>query len=259
MSTPPLLIRRLSDLRRHYSRLAAGDLVLGPMAVKPGEEIKLFDLAERGVRFFPPLEAQLLAGRKTAQAQVLGEFMLPGTVVVFDLPHLAACLGDPRLAGPVVAKRDRAHLGLGVSRWESLEALHSLACLTPIPFPLVLQPFLEGARDLRAVVVGEYHEAYERFNPEGFRKNLFQGGTVRPAAMTPALLDFCRRVMARGRFPYAVLDLLLSPAGEVFLSEINFHAGLKGSRLGQEEYRRQVQVLLEEVEEQWADSCMTRP
>lgn len=259
MPPPPLLIRRLAELRRHYPQLAAGDLILGPLAVKPGEEMKLLDLADRGVHFFPPLLAQLLARKKSAQAQVLGEFMLPGTVVACDLPDLASLMGDARLTGPVVAKKDRAHLGLGVSLWPSLETLHSLAALSPLPFPLVVQPFLEGARDLRAVVLGDYHEVYERVNPGAFRKNLFQGGSFQPGTMTPELLDFCRRVMARGKFPYAVLDLLVSPAGEFFLSEINFHAGLKGSRLGQEEYRRRVQDLLEDFQRQWASSFMTRP
>ena len=100
---------------------------------------------------------------------------------------------------------------------------------TALPFPLVVQPFLDGARDLRVVVVGDYAEAYERRNPQGFRKNLFQGGTFHAVDMSPELQDFCRRVMARGRFPYAVLDVLISPGGEAYLAEINFHAGLKGS------------------------------
>jgi len=239
--------------------MAAGDLVLGPVAVKPGEEIKLLDLWDRGVIFFPPLLAQLVVRTKTAQAQVLGEFMLPGTFVAHGLTDLAARLGNPRLTGQVVTKRDRAHLGLGVSLWPTLEALHSLASLSSLPYPLVVQPFLAEARDFRVVLVGDYAEAYERLNPQGFRKNLFQGGAFRPADLTPELLDFCRRVLARGKFPYAVLDVLQSPSGEAYLSEINFHAGLKGSRLGQAEYRRRVQALLEDFQRQWENSSTTRP
>lgn len=258
MPRAPLLIRSLTELRRHYPDLAAGDLVLGPLAVKPGEEIKLLDLGDRGVAFFPPLLAQLLVRTKTAQAQVLGEFMLPGTFVAHGLPDLAVRLGDPRLSGSVVTKRDRAHLGLGISLWPGLEALHSLASLQPLPFPLVVQPFLAGARDLRVVLVGDHAEAYERVNPQSFRKNLFQGGVFQPADLTAELLSFCRRVMARGRFPYAVLDVLLSPQSEAYLSEINFQAGLKGSQLGQEEYRRRVKVLLEDHQEKWENSSTTR-
>ena len=251
MSRAPLVIRSLTELRRRSPDLAAGDLVLGPLAVKPAEEIVLLDLNERDVLFFPPLLAQLLARTKTAQAQVLGDYMLPGTFVAHGLPDLAAHLGDARLSGPVVSKRDRAHLGLGVGFWPDLEALCSLAGLKPFPFPLVIQPFLAGARDLRVVVVGEYTEAYERLNPKGFRKNLFQGGAFHPVNLSPELLSFCRRAMARGKFPYAVLDVLVSPQGEAFLSEINLHAGLKGSQLGQAEFRRRVKALLEDFQRQW--------
>ena len=259
MTRAPLIIRSLTELRRCSPELAPGDLVLGPLAVKPGEEIILFDLQERGVVFFPPLLAQLVARAKTAQAQVLGDFMLPGTFVAHGLPDLAARLGDARLSGPVVSKRGRAHLGLGVGFWPSLESLYSLGGISPLPFPLVVQPFLAGARDFRVVVVGEYSEAYERLNPESFRKNLFQGGACRPVELSPELLSFCRRVMARGKFPYAVLDVLVSPRGEAYLSEINFHAGLKGSQLGQSGFRHRVKTLLEDFQRQWEKSLTTLP
>jgi ribosomal protein S6--L-glutamate ligase len=259
MIRAPLIIRSLTELRRHLPELAPGDLVLGPLAVRPGEEIVLIDLRERDVLFFPSLLAHLVVRAKTAQVQVLGDFMLPGTFVAHGLPDLAARLSDARLAGPVVSKRDRAHLGLGVGFWPSLEALYSTAGLTPLPFPLVVQPFLADARDFRVVVVGDYTEAYERLNTQGFRKNLFQGGANRPVPLSPELLAFCRRVMARGRFPYAVLDVLISPREEAFLSEINFHAGLKGSQLGQAQYRRRVQALLEDFQRQWEKSSTTPP
>lgn len=259
MTRAPFIIRSITELRRRLPELAAGDLVLGPLAIKPGEEIVLLDLGERHVVFFPPLLAQLVALTKTAQAQVLGDFMIPGTFVAHGLLDLAGRLSDARLSGPVVSKRGRAHLGLGVGFWQSLEALYSLAGLAPLPFPLVVQPFLAGAQDVRVVVVGDYAEAYERLNPQGFRKNLFQGGDFRPAELTPELLSFCRRAMARGKFPYGVLDVLVSPQGEAYLSEINFHAGLKGSRIGQAEFRRRVAKLLEDFQRQWEKSSTTQP
>lgn len=257
MTRTPIVVRSLTELRRRYPELAAGDLVLGSFAVKPGEEIKLLDLQERNVVFFPPLLAQMVVRTKTSQAQVLRDYMLPGTFVAYGVADLSARLGDARLSGPIVTKRDRAHLGMGVSIWPSLEALHSLASLQPLPFPLVVQPFLAAARDLRVVIVGEYTEAYERYNPQGFRKNLFQGGAFRPADINQELLSFCRRAMARGKFPYAVLDVLHSPQREAYLSEINFHAGLRGSQLGQAEYRRRVKAILEDFYHQWESSATT--
>jgi len=256
MTRNRLLVRSVAEFRRHWRELKPGDAVLGALALRPGEEVKLLDLVVRGVSFFPPALAQLLARSKVAQAEVLGEFMVPGTFVAYALPDLAARLPQYHSRGwsRVVTKRDKAHLGLGVSLWPGLEDLYSLGGLQPLPFPLVVQPFLAGAGDLRVVMVGDYSEAYERANPHGFRQNLFQGGSSRPAALTPELADFCRRVMARGQSPYALLDLLVSPRGEPYLSEITLKGGLTGARLSQAEFRERVAALEEDFRRRWASS-----
>ncbi|MEW6387189.1 MAG: hypothetical protein AB1491_06710 [Thermodesulfobacteriota bacterium] len=253
------LIRSITDFRRHYQRLRPGDLVLGPLALKAAEEFKFLDLRERGVVFFPPAPAQVLSRSKAAQAEVLGEFMVPGTFVAYGPADLAAHLPDYHGQGQVVTKRDRAHLGLGVSLWPSLEVICSLAGLQPLTYPLVVQPYVAEARDLRAVVLGDYAEAYERVNPHSFRKNLFQGGSSQPVNLKAEQLAFCRRVMARGKFPYAVLDLLLAPGGELFLSEINLKGGLTGARLSQGEFRERVKALEEDFARQWESSLTTPP
>jgi len=216
--------------------------------------VKLLDLVNRGVLFFPSALAQMLARSKVAQAEILGEFMIPGTFVAYSLPDLARRLEEFQIHGQVVTKKDKAHLGLGVGLWPSLEVLCSLGGLQGLPLPLVVQPFLAGARDLRAVVLGDYVEAYERLNPGSFRKNIFQGGTSRPLDLYPELLEFCRRVLARGQFPYAILDLLASPAGDLYLSEISLKGGLTGARLGQGEFRERVKDLEEAWRRQWESS-----
>jgi ribosomal protein S6--L-glutamate ligase len=251
-----LLTRTITEFRRHYRSLKPGDAVLGLLPLKEGEEVKLLDLVGRGVAFFPPALAQMLVRSKAAQAEVLGEFMVPGTFVAYSLPDLARGLGESRSFGDgrVITKRDQAHLGLGVSLWPSLEVLYSMGGLQGLPYPLVVQPFLSEARDLRVVVLGDYAEAYERFNPHSFRKNLFQGGSSKAVDLTPPLLDFCRRVMARGQFPYAILDLLASGAGEFYLSEISMKGGLTGARLGQGEFRERVRELEEDFVRQWESS-----
>jgi ribosomal protein S6--L-glutamate ligase len=260
MKPKPRLIRHITELRSYYRELAAGDAVLGPLVLRPGEDFKLLDLADRGVALFPPALAQLLVRSKVAQAEVLQEFMVPGTFVAYRLADLADRLShfQEHYPGAVISKRDRAHLGLGVSRWPSLEALYSLGGLQPLSYPLVIQPLVEDSRDLRVVLVADYAEAYERLNPYGFRKNLFQGGSSRPAALAPECLDFCRRVMARGKFPYAILDLLVSPAGGTYLSEINLKGGLRGARLSQEDWRRRVAALAEDFCRAWENSWKTQ-
>ena len=260
MLQKPLLIRTINNFRRHYRQLGSEDVIIGVLALRPGEEIKVLDLADRGVAFFPPVLAQLLGRSKVAQAEVLGEYMVPGTFVAYSLPDLAGKLPEFQALGPVIAKRDHAHLGLGVSLWPSLETLYSLAGLQGLTYPLVVQPFVPGARDLRVVALAGYVEAYERVNPHSFRKNLFQGGASQPAALTPAQQDFCRQVMARGKFPYAILDLLLDPRdGHPYLSEISFKGGLTGARLSQSEFHRRVAALEEDFIHQWEASSKTRP
>jgi len=259
MNREPRLIRRLPEFRQQYSELRSGDAVLGPLPLRPGEDFKLLDLAQRGVSLFPPALAQVLARSKAAQAEVLGEFMVPDTFVAYQLADLADHLPRCQDQGAVVSKRDRAHLGLGVGLWPSLEALYSLAGLHPLTYPLVVLPFVEGARDFRVVLLADYAESYERVNPLSFRKNLFQGGASRPAELDPARLDFCRQVMARGKFPYAIMDLLVNPEGRTYLSEINLQGGLTGARLSQAEFRRRVAALAEEFCRAWENSWKTPP
>jgi ribosomal protein S6--L-glutamate ligase len=260
MSRERLLIRTITEFRRHYRQFRSGDVIIGVLPLRLGEEIKLLDLTERGVGFFPPVLSQLLGRSKVAQAEVLGEYMVPGTFVAYSMADLAAKLPEFQAREAVVAKRDRAHLGLGVSLWPSLETLYSLAGLQGLTYPLVVQPFLDGARDLRVVALADYVEAYERVNPHNFRKNLFQGGSSQPAALTPEQQHFCRQVMARGRFPYAILDLLLDPRdGRPYLSEISFKGGLTGARLSQPEFHLHVAALEEDFIHQWEISSKTRP
>jgi ribosomal protein S6--L-glutamate ligase len=259
MSRERWVIRSITDFRRRYRHLRSGDVIIGVLALRPGEEIKCLDLAERGVAFFPPVLAQLLSRSKVAQAEILGRYLVSGSFVAYALADLAEHLPEFQAGQAVVAKRDQAHLGLGVSLWPSLETFYSLASLQGLRYPLVVQPFLADARDLRVVAVGDYLEAYERLNPHSFRKNLFQGGSSRPAALSRELQDFCREVMARGRFPYALLDLLVDPEGRPYLSEISLKGGLTGARLSQAEFRQRVAALEEDYCQQWENLSKTLP
>ena len=66
--------------------------------------------------------------------------------------------------------------------------------------------------------------------------------------------------MARGRFPYAILDLLLDPRdGRPYLSEISFKGGLTGARLSQPEFNLHVAALEKDFIHQWENSSKTRP
>ena len=160
--------------------MGPGDTIIGVLPLRPGEEIKVLDLAERGVAFFPPVLAQLLSRGKVAQAEVLGEYMVPGSFVAYALPDLAGKLSEFPAQAPVVAKRDRAHLGLGVSLWPSLEALYSLAALQGLTYPLVVQPFLDGARDVRVVVLADTSRRMNGSTPTAFARIFFREAPPNP-------------------------------------------------------------------------------
>jgi ribosomal protein S6--L-glutamate ligase len=60
--------------------------------------------------------------------------------------------------------------------------------------------------------------------------------------------------MARGKFPYAVMDLLLSQEDQIYLSEINLQGGLKGARVSQKEFGQKVASLEQDFRRQWEES-----
>ncbi|MBW1917990.1 MAG: hypothetical protein JRI57_08225 [Deltaproteobacteria bacterium] len=254
--TPPAagrIIRTSRQFRESYPNLQAGDLVLGLIALRAGEEYKLLDLVEQGVTLFPAALAQLLSRSKAAQAEVLKEFMLPGTFVAYRRGDLLARLNDYQARGVerIVTKLDRANCGQGVNLWASLEDLVSLASLNPLTYPLVVQPFVPHFRDLRAIILGDYIEAYERYNPHNFRNNLILGGHSRPVALTNAQLSWCQEVMTRGKFPYAIIDLMHLSEESCYLAEISLTVGLKAAVLTQEGFRERVARLAEDFQRQW--------
>jgi len=226
-----------------FADLGPGDLFVGRLRLRPAEELLAADLLHRGVRFYPSLLAQLLSRSKALQARVLGPWMLPGTEVVADIHDLHRAMiraGGGGRTGAWITKLDRKDAGLGIHKWPDLEAVLNAVTFGSLAFPFVLQPFVAEARDVRLIVLGDYIEAYERSNPANFRSNLHFGGRSRAVAPSPAMLDLCRTVMARGGFPYAHVDLLLSPGGDVFLGEINLRGGLRGARITACEYRERL-------------------
>ncbi|OPX20377.1 MAG: hypothetical protein BZ151_04300 [Desulfobacca sp. 4484_104] len=247
------IIRSAQQFRKLYPYLEAEDLVLGSLPLKAGEDYKLLDLVERGVTLFPAALAQILSRSKVAQAEVLGGFMLPQTFVAYNRADLLAQLNAYQASGVsrIVTRLDRGNCGQGVNLWSSLEDLVSLASLSTIPYPLVVQPWVSDYRDLRVVMVGDYSEAYERYNAYNFRNNLVLGGQSRPVELSSVQLSWCQEVMRRGKFPYGVIDFLQLPDGRGYLAEVNLRAGLRASRITQAGFRQQVARLEEDFLQHW--------
>ncbi len=232
------IIRSNEELFEQYHRLGAGDVVVGRIRLRSGEEHLLLDLVSRGVRLIPSALSQLCSRSKVFQARLLARYMVPGTTAVYDRHDLLSLVTDYGQAGTgaVVCKLDQANGGQGILYFRSVEDLYNQAVLATLPYPFVVQPFVAGARDVRAVLLGDRLDAYERCNQGNFRQNLHCGGTSSPYSLSPEQLAFCREVMARADFPYGHLDLLISPDDDWYLSEINLRGGLRGAAISQQDY-----------------------
>ena len=234
-----------STLFTQYDELNPGDLIVGRVRLKPGEEHLLLDLESRGIILIPSASAQLCSRSKVFQARILGSFMVPGTYAVYDMHGMLELVSEYGRQGvdKVICKLDRANGGLGILLFSSIEDVYNQAVLGSLRFPFVVQPFLEECIDVRVVLLGDHVEAYQRRNPHNFRQNLHCGGKGSPWVLSDDQLTLCREAMERAGFIYGHVDLMIDPDGTVYLGEINLRGGLRGTEIGQQEYLERVELL----------------
>ena len=201
----------------------------------------------RGVRLVPSALSRLISRSKVMQAAILGPWMPPHTYAAYTIHQLQELLASPLAGRAVITKLDRKDAGLGIHYWRDIEDVYTQASLGTLGFPFVVQEFIADSRDVRVIVIGDYVEAYERHNPHGFRNNLHWGGRAAACDLTPAEETICREVMARGRFPYAHIDLLRAPDGTSYLMEINLRGGIRGARISPRDYQRRIAQRHEEL------------
>jgi ribosomal protein S6--L-glutamate ligase len=252
-----MIVRGYRELRQHYQSLQAGDVFIGRIVARPLKYAYLIDLAARGVHCLPAPLAQCLHGSKIAQALILADWMIPMTRVIRRRSQLLEAINayNRHAVGAVITKKDHMHCGHGVRRWNTIEMLYNIVAYTPSEYPFVLQPFLSRFTDVRAVVVDDYVEAYTRYNRDNFRMNLAAGGLSRPWPLTGEQETFCRKVMQRGRFPFAHLDLNLLEDGKIYLAEVTLEGGIKGARIDRPTLNR----LKDEVLEKQASELAASP
>ncbi len=236
------VIRDNTTLDAKFSKLQAGDIVATRIRLKKFEEHLLLDLVERGIRLIPSARAQLASRSKAFQARLLEPLMIPGTKVIYDSHSLLETISTFRQKshGKVVVKHDRKNAGQGIFLFQSIEDVYSLAANNSLPFPFVIQPFIDNCRDVRIIILGDYQEAYSRYNPYNFRNNLHCGGDATPYTLSRDQLDFCKEVMSRGGFPYAHLDLMITEDDHTYLAEINLRGGMRGAMITLEKYKKKV-------------------
>ncbi len=244
-----MIIRTNRELGERYDELKAGDCFIGILGFKSLKHRALVDLLERGVHFFPSALSQTLGHSKVAQALVLRRWMVPHTLIMTRRVDCMQAINTyhEQGIGTVVTKEDHLQCGFGVRRWDNMEAVYNQASCNTIPYPFVVQPFLEAFTDVRVIIVGDYCEAYVRQNPHNFRMNLSVGGTSRPYELSQQQRTLCQAIIERGKFPYAHMDLLVTQQGPVYLSEIALNGGLKGSRMDREDLDARKRDLLEKM------------
>jgi len=244
-----MIIRSSQELKERYQDLCSGDVFLGILAYKHIKQSILIDLMERGVSCFPSPLSQVLNHSKVTQAVVLNNWMLPHTFVIARRTDLIAAINiyNRLKITPVVTKEDHLHCGHGVRKWDTIETLYNFMALSETPYPFVIQPFLDNFVDVRVIIAGEYIEAYVRHNPDNFRMNISMGGKNYPFEMNTELLNFCKTVMERGKFPYAHLDIQVTDDGTYYLSEIALNGGTKGSKIPGKELNQMKSDVLERL------------
>ncbi|MEN8140925.1 MAG: hypothetical protein ABFR97_06830 [Thermodesulfobacteriota bacterium] len=235
-----------------FHELGKGDTFVGRLRLRPGEEFLLNDLAARGVNIFPSGLSQQLSRSKCMQAALLGQFMLPHTRVIFTQHDMLAAVNHytGQNIGQVISKDDRRNAGMGILRWQSVEDLFNQATLGTISYPFVIQPYEDGARDIRVVALGEYWEAYWRDNPDNFRNNLHFGAESEPCQLRAEQERICRDVMARGCFPYGHIDLMVTKDNLSYVAEINLRGGIRGAAITPPAYQGQIDL----IHQQYIDS-----
>lgn len=244
MKDQPTIIRDNQTLFSAYQKLEKDDIIVGRLRLKPGEEHLLTDLLARGVRMVPSATSQLASRSKVFQARIFNDYLPPDTLAIYDAQTLLQVSSLYLKHGHqrVVMKHDRKNAGIGVHLFAGIEDLYNQVSVTHYPFPFVIQPFQPECRDIRVIIIDGYSEAYERSNPFNFRQNLHCGGKATPYTLSEKQLDFCLEVMNRGTFPYAHLDLMLTPDEGIRLMEINLRGGLKGAKISGQEYQKRIEA-----------------
>jgi glutathione synthase/RimK-type ligase-like ATP-grasp enzyme len=235
------LLRDNTSLQKKYNELQANDLIIGRVRLRPTEEHLLLDLVDRGIICIPSAKSQLLSRSKTFQAKLFSSCMLPDTMIIHDLNDLLLSINRYQTKyNRVITKQERKNAGLGVHLWSTIEDVYTQASLGVLPFPFVLQPYYSDCRDIRVIVMGSYLEAYWRYNPNSFRNNLHFGGDSSPCNLEEEQVLICRKIMEKGRFPYAHLDFMVTEDNKFYFTEINLRGGLRGARISATEYKEKM-------------------
>lgn len=244
-----MIVRGSRELKAAFHKLKSGDIFIGRVAGRHLKDALWLDLSRRGIHCLPAPLAQKLSNSRTAQAFILNKFMLPHTHVIERRAALMEAINVYHRQGvtTIITKQEHMHCGVGVRFWNDPEMLYNVLALDDRAYPFVMQPFVADFIDVRVIVVADYVEAYARHNKDNFRQNLAAGGVVEPYKLSSDEIRFCRDVMARGQFPYAHIDLMVTKDKKCYLSEIALNGGIKGALIDRDALETKKQNRLENM------------
>ena len=131
--------------------------------------------------------------------------------------------------------------------FKDIEDVYNQAVLAYTEVPLVVQPYVKEFKDIRVIILDDYVEAYHRYNPNNFRHNLHCGGSSEAWQVDSVMIDFCKKVMKRGEFAYAHIDLMVTPDNTLYLTEINLRGGLKGAAIDAVAYDKKISHIQQQL------------
>lgn len=231
-----MIIRGTKELSR-YENPKSGDVYIGCATHNISESLFLMS---RGVVILPSLLAQCVSMSKVDQVRLLSRFMVPNTKVIRKSSDVLEYSAPDK----VVTKDPAGACGTGVRLWNNVNDLYNSEYANKTPF--VIQPYVEEYVDVRVIIIGDYVESYQRWNPNNFRNNISLGGSYCDFELSHPELSFCRHIMDVVDFPYAHIDLMISD-GCAFLSELSLHGGVKGSHKSLREIKDLKASLLEQI------------
>lgn len=245
MAERPGIITTNDLFHDNFNLLNSNSIVCCRLRLSAGEEHILVDLRERGVTLIPSATSQLASRSKVHQARIFSPFMIPDTKVIYDTNQLLRATSFYKRinCSDIIIKQDRKNGGLGIHRFQDIESVYNMASFGNLHYPFVIQPYLKSFQDIRVIVLADYIEAYARTNRNNFRQNIHCGGESTPIEAGQELIDFCRNVMTRGAFPYAHIDLMVTPEEKIYLTEINLRGGLRGAAINSVEYSNRIATI----------------
>lgn len=246
---PGRIVSDNRSMRACYHDLEREDLILGQLNLKQCEEHIFLDLLARGINMVPHALSQQISRSKCMQALIYAESMIPGTAVIRSRKDLELNMQAYARSGTVeiITKEDRGDCGTGIHLWRSTEDLYNHLTANPQILPFVLQPFMQDATDVRVIIISDYLESYWRKNPFSFRNNLHFGGKSGVYNLDKQQLELCRHIMKRGKFPFAHIDLLVTPENQTWFGEISLKGGIRGAKITTSEYNKLIEKIYSEA------------